>query len=78
LRTAGGLPGLVAGRLLISSDIGLGLLDARPDLRAGFLAGLIGGILQMCDLLLQASTYSRSWSAKRVLIFFPPGFFPPV
>jgi hypothetical protein len=28
LRTAGGLPGLVAGRLLISSDIGLGLLDA--------------------------------------------------
>jgi Epoxide hydrolase N terminus len=53
LRAAGGLPGLFAGRLLMSSDIGLGLLDARPDLRAGFLAGLIGGILQMCDLLLQ-------------------------
>jgi hypothetical protein len=53
LRAAGGLPGLFAGRLLISSGIGLGLLDPRPDLRAGFLAGLIGGVLQMGDLLLQ-------------------------
>jgi len=53
LPAANGLPGLFPGRLLISSDIGLGLLDARPDLRAGFLTGLIGGILQMCDLLLQ-------------------------
>jgi fructose-specific phosphotransferase system IIC component len=37
----------------MSSGICLGLLDPRPDLRAGFLTGLIGGILQICDLLLQ-------------------------
>jgi hypothetical protein len=35
------------------SGIGLGLLDPRPDLRTGFLTSLIGGILQMGDLLLQ-------------------------
>ena len=55
LPAAGGLPGLSRAGYLISSDIGLGLLDARPDLRAGFLAGLIGGILQTCDLFCSAS-----------------------
>jgi hypothetical protein len=50
---AGGLPSLLAGRFLTGSGICPGPLDACPDLRAGFLAGLIRGILQMCDLLLQ-------------------------
>jgi hypothetical protein len=53
VRAASGLPGLVAGRLLIGRCIGLGLLDARLDLRAGFLTGLIRGNLQMGDLILQ-------------------------
>ena len=49
----GGLPRLFAGRLPMGSEICLDLLDARPDLLAGLLAGPIRGLLQFCDLLLQ-------------------------
>ena len=47
------LPGLVAGRLLVGSEIGLDLLDARPDLLAVFPARQIQDPIQIGDLLLQ-------------------------
>jgi hypothetical protein len=68
VRRAGGLPSLLAGRLLIGSGICLDLLDARPDLRAGFLTGLIRGILQMVTCSCSASTRSRRRSDSSPLI----------
>jgi hypothetical protein len=52
LRPLGGSARLFAGRLPMG-DICLDLLDARPNLLAGLLAGPIRGLLQFCDLLLQ-------------------------
>jgi hypothetical protein len=37
----------------MGGEICLDLLDARPDLLAGLLAGPIRGLLHFCDLLLQ-------------------------